>query len=173
MLCGSRAALFSRWGRFNKAWSDPRGMARTPGPRPDRSETCPSLERGSRDLCSHRDPGTPHGAKREPRMVWLQFLPKLGKAPGLIPARGSPAGLWSQGQARAIGFGTLFWPESFPRAGKKWHRGLSGSDRSPRRWQTAPQDRLVSASFPSIAKVQTFHFRYTYCVPGCSGLIFL
>lgn len=130
MLCGSRAALFSRWGRFNKAWSDPRGMARTPGPRPDRAEASPSLERGSRDLCSHPPPRDTHGAKWEPRMVWLLFLPKPGKAPGLIPARGSPAGLWSerqsQGQARAIGFGTLFWPESFPRAGKKWHGAFRG-----------------------------------------------
>lgn len=104
MLCGSWAALFSRWGRFNKAWSDPRGMARAPGLRPDQAETRPSLERGGWDLSPH-----PWDTRlsRNPERFGCSAYQSLGRYQPYFShseAGGTP-GPKSQGQARAIRLG--------------------------------------------------------------------
>lgn len=62
--------------RFNRAWSDPRGTAEAPAPRPEPIHTRLSAWIG----VSEEDTGL----SRETRVVCFQFLPELGKAPASI-----------------------------------------------------------------------------------------
>lgn len=82
-------------GRFNKAWSDPGGVAKPPVPRPDRTER-PDRQAGEGWLEPELSP-LGCWSSEETQMVWLRFLPKLGKAPDFIPSRPH-----SQDESRAI-----------------------------------------------------------------------
>lgn len=82
-------------GRFNKAWSDPGGVAKPPVLRLDRTER-PDCQAGEGWLESELSP-LGRCSSEETQMVWLRFLPKLGKNPDFIPSRPH-----AQDESRAI-----------------------------------------------------------------------